>query len=315
MGAAPSPLSDHCWLTRGGRPGGDRKEVVVALGVGWKRSWGRDEELYRLRIKGAFGHKRLNEISRQQVQTFHNAVLARGLSPASADHHVKLIRHALNLAIEWDMLDKNPAAGVPLFNVDNKVEHYLNDEELGRLLGVLRTDDNRTVCRVAMFLLSTGCRLNEALRATWGQIDRGNRVWRIPASNSKAKRVRSVPLNDSALDVLGQLDTEGRFEHLFINRRTGKPYGTIMKVWARLRKAAGLPHLRIHDLRHQYASFLVNSGRTLYEVQQILGHSDPSVTQRYAHLSSRSLQEAANSASVAIMKAKPVTTEEDTHAV
>jgi integrase len=165
-----------------------------------------------------------------------------------------------------------------------------------------------------MFLLSTGCRLNEALRATWGQIDREKRVWRIPASNSKSKRVRSVPLNDSALDVLGQLDTEGRFEHLFINRRTGKCYGTIMKVWARLRKAAGLPHLRIHDLRHQYASFLVNSGRTLYEVQQILGHSDPSVTQRYAHLSSRSLQEAANSASVAI-RAQAAKAKETTSAV
>ena len=74
----------------------------------------------------------------------------------------------------------------------------------------------------------------------------------------------------------------------------------IHKVWSRLRVDAGLPHLRIHDLRHQYASFLVNGGRTLYEVQQILGHSDPSVTQRYAHLSSRSLQDAANSASDAI---------------
>ena len=79
-----------------------------------------------------------------------------------------------------------------------------------------------------------------------------------------------------------------------------------MKVWSRLRKAAGVPHVRIHDLRHQYASFLVNGGRTLYEVQQILGHSDPSVTQRYAHLSTASLQEAANSASVAIRgKAAP----------
>lgn len=58
------------------------------------------------------------------------------------------------------------------------------------------------------------------------------------------------------------------------------PYTTIMKVWTRLRTKAGLPHLRIHDLRHQYASFLVNSGRTLYEVQQILGHSDSKVTER-----------------------------------
>ena len=154
-----------------------------------------------------------------------------------------------------------------------------------------------------MFLLSTGCRLNEALRAKWNQVDRQNRVWRIPASNSKSKRVRSVPLNDSALEVLAELDTEGSFEYLFVNRRTGKPYINIMKVWSRLRSRAGLPHVRIHDLRHQYASFLVNGGRSLYEVQAILGHSDPSVTQRYAHLSSASLQAAANSASVAMKKA------------
>ena len=70
------------------------------------------------------------------------------------------------------MLEKNPAAGVPLFNVDNKVERYLDGAELERLLQVLRTDENRTVCRIALFLLSTGCRLNEALRATWGQVDR-----------------------------------------------------------------------------------------------------------------------------------------------
>ena len=121
-----------------------------------------------------------------------------------------------------------------------------------------------------------------------------------------------MPLNDSALEVLADLDTEGRFEHLFVNAETGKPYTTIMKVWSRLRRKAGVPHLRIHDLRHQYASFLVNSGRTLYEVQQILGHSDPSVTQRYAHLSTRSLQEAANTAAVAIRGRGPSATKEET---
>lgn len=74
-------------------------------------------------------------------------------------------------------------------------------------------------------------------------------------------------------------------------------------MWTRLRNKAGLPHLRLHDLRHSYASFLVNSGRTLYEVQQILGHSDSKVTERYAHLSSKTLQEAANTASVIIQGA------------
>jgi site-specific recombinase XerD len=271
-----------------------------------KRSWKRDVELFR-RLRDAFGDQRLNDITRQQIQTFHASLLTQKLSHASADHHVKLIRQMLNLAIEWDLLDKNPAARVPLFNVDNKVEHYLDEEQLDRLLTVLRTDENRAICQVAMFLLSTGCRLNEALRARWANIDRSTRVWRIPASNSKSKRVRSVPLNDSALQVLAELGTEDVFEHLFVNYQTRLPYTTVHKVWGRLRRKAGLPHLRIHDLRHQYASFLVNSGRTLYEVQQILGHSDPSVTQRYAHLSSKALQDAANSASVAIRGASTST--------
>ena len=271
-----------------------------------KRSWKRDEELYRLHVRDKLGSKRLTEITRQQVQLLHTAVLGKGLSHATADHVLKVIRHGLNLAVDWSMLDKNPTVGVPLFMVDNKVEHYLNEAELEGLLGVLRTDKNRTICRIALFLMSTGCRLNEALQATWTQVDRGNRVWRISATNSKSKKVRSVPLNDSALEVIDQLDTEGCHEYLFVNEKTAKPYGTIMKVWARLRAKAGLPQLRVHDLRHQYASFLVNSGRTLYEVQQILGHSDPSVTQRYAHLSSRSLQEAASTASVALRGSVPV---------
>jgi hypothetical protein len=67
-----------------------------------------------------------------------------------------------------------------------------------------------------------------------------------------------------------------------------------------------LPQFRIHDLRHQYASFLVNSGRTLNEVLQVLGHSDPKVTQRYAHLSTKSLQDAANSASITIQRGMPM---------
>lgn len=266
-----------------------------------KRSWIRDEQLYRLRIKDVFGNKRLNQITRQQIQSFHTALLAEGLSPASCDHHIKVIKHSFNLAIDWGLLtDKNPAARVPLFNRDNKVEHYLDEHQLEKLLTVLRNDENRTVCQIALFLLSTGARLNEALQARWDQIDRQSRVWRIPATNSKSKRIRSVPLNDSALAILKQLDTEGKFDCLFVNLETENAYTTIYKVWLRLRKEAGVPHLRIHDLRHQYASFLVNSGRTLFEVQQILGHSDPKVTQRYSHLSSKSLQDAANSASIII---------------
>lgn len=265
-----------------------------------KRSWGKDEMMFRLRINEVFGKLRLDQITRQHIQKFHTALQNESLSASSCNHYVKLLKHSLNLAIDWTMLDINPAVRVPLFHEDNKKENYLDNEELDRLLHVLRVDENRTVCQIVLFLLSTGARLNEALSAKWSNVDRERRVWRILASNSKSKRVRSVPLNDSALDILKQLDTQDDYEHLFINRQTGEPYTTISKVWGRIRNKAGLPNIRIHDLRHQYASFLVNSGRTLYEVQQILGHSDPSVTQRYAHLSTKALQDAANSASLVI---------------
>ena len=268
-----------------------------------KRSYRRDEEMYRLRIKETFGNQKLNEVTRKSVQLFHNRLLADGLKPASADHYLKLMRRAFNLAVEWEMLESSPLTRLQLFNPDNRMENYLSPEQLNKLVTVLRTAPPRTVCNVALFLLATGARLNEALRARWDQIDKETRVWRIPASNSKSKRIRSVPLNDAALEVLGQLGTEGEYDNLFINTKRKTPLVSVHKVWGRLRAQAGMEWLRIHDLRHSYASFLVNSGRTLYEVQQILGHSDAKVSARYSHLSLSTLQDAANTASVIIQGA------------
>ena len=160
------------------------------------------------------------------------------------------------------------------------------------------------VASVCLFLLSSGCRVNEALSARWEHFDLQNRNWTIPSEHSKSRKIRSIPLNQSAIQILESLGTRGKYDHPFISRG-GKPFTTIHKVWTRLRTEAGLPHLRLHDLRHNYASFLINSGKTLYDVQKILGHSDPSVTQRYAHLSTKSLQAAADSASDAINAAMP----------
>ena len=92
-----------------------------------------------------------------------------------------------------------------------------------------------------------------------------------------------------------------------MNKRTGKPFTSISKVWRRISKEAKLNNtgnggnnVRVHDLRHTFASMLVSAGRSLYQVQQILGHSDPKITMRYAHLSAKTLQEAANAASVLV---------------
>ncbi len=265
-----------------------------------KRSWTRDETLYRLRVAPTFGATRLNDIKRRDVQNFLGAMQDEGLAEATADHHVKLIRQMLNLAVRWDVIETNPIVGVKLFNPDNKKQSYLEGDDLDRLLDVLRRDPNRGVCDAALFLLCTGARLNEALFATWDHVDLGNRVWRIPAENSKSKRGRSVPLNDSAIELLRRLGSRASGGRLFVSERTGKPLTYVHKVWERIRNEAGMPDLRLHDLRHQFASLLVNSGRTLYEVQKILGHSNSAVTERYAHLSQSALKDAANSASVMI---------------
>ena len=75
-----------------------------------KRTWEKDLERYELRLKEAFGRNRLDQIRRQEIQSFHAGLRNEGLSPAYADHFIKLLRHALNLAIEWEMLDRNPAS-------------------------------------------------------------------------------------------------------------------------------------------------------------------------------------------------------------
>lgn len=121
------------------------------------------------------------------------------------------------------MLDVNPASRIHMFEEDNQQERYMNDVQLGNLLEVLRTDSARSVCLITIFLLATACRLGEALSATWAQVDKDKRIFRVSASNSKSKRMRPVPLNDAAIEVLNQLDTKGVYEHLFINKKTKKP--------------------------------------------------------------------------------------------
>jgi integrase len=267
-----------------------------------KRSWRRDEQLYRLRIKPAFGHKRLTEISRQQIEAFHTRLAEEGLALATCDLHQKLVRTLMGRAELYGLIKESPARRLRLFNPDNRVEHYLTSEQLDLLLATLRADPNRPVCQIVMFMLATAVRLQEALKARWVDIDRQNRVFTIPATVAKAKKSRHVPLSDAAMEVINGLETEGKHEYLFVNRRTDKPYTTIAKQWHRIRAKAGLNFLRAHDMRHNLAALMANSGRTLLEIQHVLGHADPRMSLRYLRLTHSTLLAAANSASVALMR-------------
>ena len=267
-----------------------------------KRTWGKDETMYKLRLKKLLGHLRLNQIERQTVTQIHsNLVNKDGLSPSTSDRYLSHIKAVLSHANRLGVISNNVAKGVPLFNVDNQMENYLDQKQLGRLLMSLGEDKQRVVVDLVLFLLNTGARLMEAQTMKWQHVDLENRVWTVPASNTKSKRVRSIPLNDMAVEILERNRSDNEF--VFVCHRTGTAYVNIHKSWNRIRNRAGLPHLRLHDLRHNYASYLVNNGRSLYEVQRILGHASPIMTQRYSRLSSAVLQEASNSASDTIREA------------
>ena len=277
------------------------------------RSVKRLEQLWRLRIQPRFGHMRLREINLRQIQTFMMDLRKEGLSAATADYHAALLRRMGNMSVRWGYLDVNFAKGIQLYHEFNGVENILTDEQLRTLLEVLHTDRNRPICQIVLFLLSTGCRLSEALTARWSNINEANKFWIIPAVNSKSKRQRSIPLSDSALEILKQIDKQESDIYVFTNRKTGTRFKNIFRPWNRIRNSAGVPFFRAHDARHGFASCCVQNGRSLYEVSKLLGHADTRTTQRYAHLNEKTLLEAANSitskiSAVMQMKLKEVPT-------
>lgn len=274
------------------------------------RSVKRLEQLWRIRIVPRFSHMKLREITLRQVQSFMMDLRKEGLSAATADYHAALLRRLGNMAVRWGYLDTNFTKGIQLYHEFNGVENVLNDAQLQKLLSVLNTDNNRPICLLALLLLSSGMRLNEALSAQWKNVSIENRIWTVPRELSKSKRQRNVVLSDSAIEIIQQIDRKESDIYVFTNRKTKKPFVNVFKPWNRIRIKAGVSFLRLHDLRHMYATYCVNNGRTIFEVSQLLGHADTRTTVRYAHLSSKTLLEAANSVSLKlsdVMRVKPDT--------
>jgi integrase len=169
---------------------------------------------------------------------------------------------------------------------------------LDGLLKVLRTDKNKMVCGVILFLMATGARLSEALSAEWKDISLEKRSFVIRATNSKSKRLRAVPLNETAMEVLLSLPTRDKHEYVFVNSKTDRPYTTISKQFGRIRKRAKVPFFRIHDARHTYAALLASSGVSLWTISTLLGHQNVATTTRYAHLTTKALESASNVAAL-----------------
>ena len=136
------------------------------------------------------------------------------------------------------------------------------------------------------------------LDARWQDFDFERRLWRIPTT--KAGKPRHVPLSDGVLSLLTTMPKNLKSDYVFANPETTKPYVSIFCSWNTARTKAGLSDVRVHDLRHSFASLLINSGRSLYEVQKLLGHTQIKTTQRYAHLAPGTLLAASNAATQAV---------------
>ena len=228
------------------------------------------------------------------VMSLHSNMLhKKNLAPATANKLLIFLNSAYNLANTYELLDDyNPCRGVKEYELNNQRQLFLSKAQAKRLLSEVEISPNIHLKYIIPMLLLTGARKREVLDATWSDFDTLNNLWTIPITKNGKKRI--LPITPPLLELLETIPKQSKY--LFASPKTKKPYVSIFNSWNTARIKANLPEVRIHDLRHTYASALVNAKCSLYEVQMLLGHSTAKMTQRYAHLSNESLMRASSCA-------------------
>jgi integrase len=229
-------------------------------------------------------------------------------TPYRANRCLALVSAIFNKGIKWGVCESNPAGDVPHYDEDER-EFWLADEEY-RALDAAITFYGRECGEAIRLLILTGAREMEVLAAPWSQIDLEHAIWTRPSHATKEKKTEHVAINRAALVVLRRMKKKATSPYLFPGKDGGHRK-TIRKPWLQICKAAGLteeyevqgkkrmlkrwrPKMRLHDLRHGFASWLVSDGVSLKRVGKLLGHSRESTTNRYAHLADPSVRDATN---------------------
>lgn len=220
-------------------------------------------------LEPRFGRLKLSEVTYRSVCDF---MTATAHTPTNANRALAWLSGMFNFAIaklKW--LDKSPCHGVPTFK-EVKRKRYMAREELSKLWDLLVSGEHCSpaVSAFCMLLIFTGARTSEIAAARWDWFD-GNAL-RLPDSKTGAK---TVYFPQAAMDVLAKLPRT-------TDTITG--IGAPSKQWNVLRNKAGCPDLRMHDLRHSFASFALASGVSLSQIGELLGHTETQTTKRYAHL-------------------------------
>ncbi len=248
-------------------------------------------------ILPALGGMKASDVTRKDISAFHQSL---SKTPYEANRCLEIISKMFNLAELWGFRSdgSNPRRHIKKFQ-ETQRERYLTKEESGRLGAVLteiknNPKKNPVVAYCIETLLYTGCRLGEIQKLKWEYVDRDNSCLRLPDSKTGA---RIVYIGQNVIDLLKEVETHP-------DRPLNNPYvfwgaveGTYVKdpqkPWRDYRKKAGLGEMRIHDLRHSFASHAVSQGMSLAMIGKLLGHTQVQTTARYAHLMADPVREAA----------------------
>ena len=231
--------------------------------------------------------KYLDKVNLRDLKKYHVKEYAQlrrvDVSNATINRECSFARAAINRVIEdYDIKLNNPFEKVKFIEEDH-IPNYLSREEYDRLIEATYETDNDTLRDFIILLTMTGCRPIELFTLKWSNVHLDKRQFIVRNYYSKSKRTMYKYLNDTSLEVLRRraLDVDG--EYVFTSPFTGGRYTTMTKTFSRLKKRAGV-QCTMYDLRHTYASWLIQKGVGIYTVKDLLGHGDIDSTMRYAHL-------------------------------
>lgn len=260
-----------------------------------------DRIRYDKHVKPALGHKRLEDITPEEIERL--VVKVAGVSSKTSANRIRSLLHAMfRRAIEWEALPPgtpNPAAGAPKFKEHHR-ERFLSNDEADRLVKALNQMEKsrhnlQSVAAVRIALL-TGFRKGEILGIRWRDVDLD--AGRVAIDGKTGKRV--AVLSKAAVEVFKGLPQTS--EWVFASPFTDGPLRDIRGTLKAACKLAKIEEIRMHDLRHSFASFAVKSGLSLYVTGALLGHRAAATTQRYAHLADDTLRQSVEAVSAAMAK-------------
>ena len=241
-------------------------------------------------ILPAMGRLAIEAVERHHVTRLHNAMAT---TPRQANYMLSVLSKFMSWAEVkgYRPQHSNPTAGITRY-VETKREVFLQDADykrLGKALDEEKARGGNTFVVAAIRLLAfTGARLGEILGLKWEHVDLERRMIFLPDSKTGGK---PILLNEAAYEVLASLPRLADNPYVLCGRKSGRPLVNLQKPWRRIRARAGLDHVRLHDLRHSFASLAARQGASLREIGFLLGHRQAQTTQRYAHLVAEDLRQ------------------------